>query len=209
MIRPPGFRGAAFGSAADGDAKRDPSARRRLAAALGVADHWAVTRQVHGTHVLRAEAPGRLGDADAIVTTQPGLPLAVVTADCVPLIVESDVAVGIAHTGWKGAAAGVVEAMCAAVGALGAPPARAAIGPAIGPCCYEVGPEVADRFPGHVATTTWGTTSVDLAGFVAAGLAGLDVWRAGACTMCGAGYHSYRRDRTTLRQTGVAWLPAD
>ncbi len=207
MIRPPGFRGAAFGAAGDGDAKRDDRARRRIAAGLGIGAEWALTRQVHGTEVRTATAPGHLGAADGIVTTTAGLPIAVVTADCVPVIFEGPAGAGIAHAGWKGAAAGVAGAVRAALAAAGAPPARAAVGPAIGPCCYEVGAEVAELFPDHVDRTRWGTTSVDLPGAVAAQLDGLEVWRSEICTMCGDGYHSYRRDRTAERQVAVAWLP--
>jgi copper oxidase (laccase) domain-containing protein len=86
-------------------------------------------------------------------------------------------------------------------------PQRAAIGPAIGPCCYEVGPEVTARFVGHVAQTTWGTASIDIPGFIEQQLAGLEVWRSGECTYTSERLHSYRRDGTRQRQVAVAWLP--
>ena len=86
-------------------------------------------------------------------------------------------------------------------------PRRAAIGPAIGPCCYEVGPEVAAELPGHSSLTTWGTPSVDIPGYVHEQLAGLEVWRSDECTYTSERLHSWRRDGTKQRQVAVAWLP--
>jgi YfiH family protein len=208
MIRPDPMRGAAFGDADDGDPRRDPGARRSLSDRLAIPDRWAWMRQVHGSDVVRAEGPGELGEADAAFTLIPGLPLAVATADCFPVIIEADNAVGIAHAGWRGAALGVVAALRRAMEASGAPPQRAAVGPGIGPCCFEVSADVADRFPGNNSVTSWGTSSVDLPGALAADLAGLETWWSGLCTMSGDGFHSYRRDHTEERQVAVAWLPA-
>ena len=83
---------------------------------------------------------------------------------------------------------------------------RAAIGPAIGPCCYEVGPEVAAEFAGFTAITTWGTTSVDLIRVITAQLGGHQVWLSGMCTHHDERFHSYRRDGTDARQVAVGWL---
>jgi hypothetical protein len=85
-------------------------------------------------------------------------------------------------------------------------PVRAAVGPGIGPCCYEVGTEVLAALPAFRARTDRGTASVDLSAAAASGLAGLEVWHAGICTCCGTGFHSYRRDGTRRRQVAVAWL---
>jgi hypothetical protein len=208
MIRPDGFRGAAFGDASDGDARSDPSARRRMSDRLGIPADWAWLRQVHGADVVRVLEAGAQGPGDAAYTSVPGLPIAVSTADCYPLIVESSGAVGIAHAGWRGAATGVVEALLRGMAAAGHVPARAAIGPGIGACCFEVGPDVGERFRGHEATTDWGTTSVDLSAVVRAALGDLEVWASGICTMSNEAYHSHRRDATPQRQVAVAWLPA-
>ena len=167
MIRPGILPGGGFGTAADGDARRDPKTRRLLSTELGIDPDWAWMRQVHGTTVIRATGPGSLGEADAVYTTVAGLALAVGTADCYPVVLVGTGIIGIAHAGWRGAAGGVVAELHAAMTAAGAAPHAAAIGPGIGPCCFEVGGEVALRFPGCEATTTWGTTSVDLAEFVA------------------------------------------
>jgi YfiH family protein len=209
MIRPPGFAGAAFGTAADGNGRDDADARARICAELGITKAWAWLRQVHGTAVVPARGAGDLGQGDAAFTGVPGLPLAVATADCLPVVLEGSGAVGIAHAGWRGAAAGVAAALRSAMDAAGAPAVRAAIGPGIGPCCFEVGDEVASLFAVSLVTTTsWGSTSVDLAGAVYDQLPGLEVWVAGECTMCDPSYRSYRRDRTEHRQVGVVWLPS-
>ena len=209
MILPGGFRGAAFGTTVEGDARTDETARRSMASELGIADEWASVTQVHGSEVVEAVSSGVLGEADAIFTSVSGLPAAVGYADCVPVIVEGLDVVAVIHVGWRGAAAGVVEMTLEAMRSRGHAPVRAAIGPAIGPCCYEVGDEVADRFPAHVGETTWGARSVDLPSFVAHRLNGIELWRSAVCTFTAPEVHSYRRDRTKKRQVAVGWLPSD
>lgn len=208
MIRPGGFRGAAFGTAADGDARNDQQARRAVSQSLGIEDEWAYIRQVHGSDVILADASGSLGEADAIVTTLPGLPVAIATADCLPVIVEGDEGVAVVHAGWRGVVAGVVPAALDEMRRNGIEPQRAAIGPGIGPCCYEVGAEVVDQLLGHSGHTTWGTPSVDLAGAVVEQLGSLPVWVSGSCTYTDASFNSYRRNLTQIRQVAVTWLPA-
>lgn len=183
---------------------RGPGDRREAARAAAAPSALAWGRQLHSDRVLEAE-PGCAGEGDALVSRQPGLTLSVVTADCVPVLLSGGDRIAAVHAGWRGIAAGVVAA---ALDRLG-PGAEVSawIGPAIGPCCYEVGDEVAARFPDHGATTSWGSRSVDLAAAVRAQLAGLEVWAADVCTRCDGRYHSYRRDGTPYRQVGVAWLP--
>ncbi len=123
------------------------------------------------------------------------------------MILEGDGGVAIAHAGWRGAAGGVVRAAREMLASLGVAATRAAVGPGIGPCCFEVGDEVAAQFPQDRSQTRWGTTSVDLAAAVSRELEGLTVWASDACTHCGTGYHSFRRDGTSERQVAVAWLP--
>jgi len=209
VIRTPGFKGAAFGEAADGDPRTDTDRRAVLSAEMGVPPQWAFVSQVHGTTVARATAPGRLGEADAIFTTQRALPVAIATADCVPVILEGSGFAAVIHAGWRGAAAGVVQTTMTALGETGFIVERAAIGPSIGPCCYEVGDEVAEGFEGHVARTTWGTTSIDIGGYLESVLGSLPVWRSERCTFTDTDLYSYRRNRTELRQVAVAWLPID
>lgn len=162
--------------------------------------------QVHGANVLEVRQPGRSGEGDALVTTSKGLPLAVRTADCVPLVVHGEASVAVVHAGWRGLAARVIERAREALGRLGRPAVRAVVGPAIGPCCYEVGDEVVAAFDGRRATTTWGTQSVDLWSEAAAQLSGLDVIRMDLCTKCEAGFHSYRAGAGSARQTSLGWL---
>lgn len=207
MIRPPGFRGVAFTSARHGDLRHDVAARRAVAARIDISDAWATVNQVHGGIVVEAQGPGSHGEADAIYTDRSGLPAAVFTADCLAVAIEADRGVGIAHAGWRGVAAGVVDNLCETMEQTGWTLLRCAIGPGIGPCCFEVGPEVAARFPNNTATTTWGTVSVDLPAVVAARLEGVDVWQAGACTRCSDEFFSHRRDATAARMAGIVWLP--
>jgi YfiH family protein len=168
-------------------------------------------RQVHGTAVHRVTAPGDAAgvEADAIVCDRPGIAVGVVTADCVPVLVvgAEGRAVAAIHAGWRGLCAGVVSA---GVAALGAPPAAAAIGPHVGPCCYEVDAPVlaavrarfgAEPPAGAVRAGRAGHAWLDLGALVAAELvrAGVPAGAIGraavACTACDSDrFHSYRRD---------------
>ena len=208
MIRPPGFGRVRFGTAAEGDARSDHSTRRVFVDA-GAPSRWVHANQVHGVTVAVAERDGSVGDADAIFTDHPGLSLVVATADCVPIALEGDGFAAVVHAGWRGVAADVVDAACQVVSDAGFRIERAAIGPAIGPCCYEVGEEVRDALPGHHGVTTWGTPSVDLVAAVTDQLtpylAGGRVWSSGRCTFTDPELNSYRRDRTSSRQVVVAW----
>ncbi len=135
----------------------DPQAvtenRRRFYAAAGMDRNMAVrTIQVHGDNVA-AVGPADVAivqpGTDGLVTMTPDLPLVMVFADCTPIMLVDPVrgAVGIAHAGWRGTVAGICQAVVRKmVDALNCRPAEiyAAIGPAIGPCCYEVGTDVVD-----------------------------------------------------------------
>lgn len=105
---------------------------------------WA--RQIHSASVLPADAPGECGEGDALVTDRPGLALSIVTADCVPVLLAGPPGEGriaAVHAGWRGIAGGVIPATLATLGGEIAG-WTAWIGPTIGPCCYEVGEEVAE-----------------------------------------------------------------
>ena len=126
---------------------------RRLAEALGVRrDDFTTTWQVHSHRVLEAAKEHRgtlIGQADGIVTNQVDLPLTQRFGDCTPILVydPSHHAVGLAHAGWRGTVAGMASSLVQAMVAhYGSDPAElaAVVGPAIGPCCYEVGDEVVD-----------------------------------------------------------------
>jgi YfiH family protein len=208
-----------------GDDPAAVRANRELAArALGIDPSGVVwMNQVHGADVARVSGPW--ADAppavDAVVTDRPGLPLAVLTADCVPVLLADPVAgvAAAAHSGRPGLVAGVVPAAVAAMLRLGAAAERIVpvIGPSVCAGCYEV-PEmmrerVAEAVPEARATTSWGTPSVDVAAGVRAQLADLGVRTdpaiAGSpavCTLESKDYFSYRRDRTTGRLAGYVWL---
>jgi YfiH family protein len=197
--RIPGFHHG-FLDAADSDGGDWAAIAAKLAAPYPVA----VPRQVHGTRVVAGSAGGTRPEADGLTVSGSGLFVGVVTADCVPVLVvdqQGRVAAAL-HAGWRGAAAGVLEAGVAHLAAGGSDPRQleAVIGPAIGGCCYEVGPEVRAAFSartGEVTATAWNGRYLDLRTAVRSLLDAAGVGRIatyGPCTACGAGYHSYRRD---------------
>jgi YfiH family protein len=166
-----------------------------------------VPRQVHGTRVVAAGEAGAEGDAIVVAST--GRLVGVVTADCVPVLLldrRRRVAAAV-HAGWRGAAAGVVEAAVARLGG-DAVDVEAAIGPAVDACCYEVGPDVRVAFEartGAVTAAAWtpapapGKLRLDLRRAVTLLLAAAGVpapTALGPCTACAPAYCSYRRDGT-------------
>ncbi|MFF2849443.1 peptidoglycan editing factor PgeF [Streptomyces sp. NPDC058001] len=203
----------------------DPDAvranRERAARALGLEPGLVVwMNQVHGTEVAEVEGPWttRLTpEVDGLVTARRGLALAVLTADCVPVLLADPVAkvVAAAHAGRPGMVAGIVPAAVDAMKSLGADPARivARTGPAVCGRCYEVPDtmraEVAAVEPAAYAETSWGTPAVDVAAGVHAQLERLGVRdraRSPVCTRESHDHFSYRRDRTTGRLAGYVWL---
>ena len=139
---------ASLNLGARGDDPAHVAENRRLACeSLGLdATRLSVNRQRHSPTVHRAE-PG-IGDepGDGLWSDVPGQPMLALAADCVPIAIaatEGKPQLAVLHAGWRGLAEGVVEA---GVHALGGAPAVAVVGPSVGPCCYEVGPEVSARF---------------------------------------------------------------
>lgn len=189
--------------------------RRRALERLGLDPPRLVTvYQVHGRAVHVATTGPAAGDrprADAMVSDRPGLALGILTADCAPVLLADPVArvIGAAHAGWQGALGGVIEAVVAAMAALGAEPGRiaAAIGPAIGRDSYEIGPEFQRRFLDHDAANARFFRAgrradhphFDLPAYVArrlrdAGVATIDPLDRDTCGQDGR-YFSYRRSR--------------
>jgi polyphenol oxidase len=136
------------------DVDRVDENRRRACAEVGAdVSRLALNRQVHSTLVHRAEAGSRGEPGDGLWTDEPDLPVLAMTADCLPIVLvraEGELpAVAVLHAGWRGLLDGIVAAGAAALKEAcvdSTQTLRAAIGPAIGPCCYEVGPEVAEPF---------------------------------------------------------------
>jgi YfiH family protein len=197
----------------------DPAAvqanRALLASRLGVdARDVVYMDQRHGNDVAVIEAvpAGPPPRVDALVTAVPGLALAVLVADCVPLLLV-DPGTGIraaVHAGRKGVQHGVVARAVAAMRELGADDPWARLGPCIGACCYEVGADVQDEVTAVVpetrATTTRGTPALDLRAGVVAQLAAVGVVSVSADASCTAEdprAFSYRRDGRTGRMAGV------
>lgn len=193
----------------------EPAGERLLARIAGKQLPVAWARQVHSARVLEAQA-GECGEGDALVGRGRGLALSVVTADCVPLLLSGPAGIAAAHAGWRGIAAGIVPATVVALGGE-AGETVAWIGPAIGPCCYEVGPEVAAQVaaasdPEVVEEGPAGRPHLDLQEAVrlqlrAAGLRHLHILR--LCTRCqDFRLHSHRREgKAAGRNHAFIWLP--
>ncbi|GAT81448.1 laccase [Streptomyces sp. F-3] len=204
----------------------DPAAvranRERAARALGLdPDRVVWMNQVHGAEVAVVDGPwtdaAGIPSVDAVVTRQRGLALAVLTADCVPVLLADPVAkvAAAAHAGRPGLVAGVVPAAVRAMIRLGAEPDRivARTGPAVCGRCYEVPEamraEVAAVEPAAYAETSWGTPAVDVSAGAHAQLERLGVHdrqQSPVCTRESKDHFSYRRDRTTGRLAGYVWL---
>ncbi len=199
----------------------DPAAVRRnrelLGAAIGlVPDAVTYMNQVHGNAVAVVDGPwtGPAPEVDALVTTQPGRALAVLVADCVPVLLADPEAgvIAVAHAGRPGLKAGVVPAAIAAMRDLGARKLVARVGPAVCGRCYEV-PEamradVAAVVPEAWSVTRQGTPALDVPAGVLAQLrtAGAAVDAVATCTIEDAHSYSYRRDGVTGRFAGLAWM---
>jgi len=113
-----------------------------LGRAVEAAPPVAWARQIHSARVLAARAGG-CGEGDALVAAERGLALSVITADCVPVVLAGPGGAAAVHAGWRGLAAGVIGATLAELGDGNLSGWTAWIGPAIGPCCYEVSEDVA------------------------------------------------------------------
>lgn len=190
---------------------------------LQVAAEWGVDRehllfmdQCHGTSVLTVDAPWTAGPppADGVVTTTAGLALAVLVADCVPvLLADGDRGVVAAvHAGRPGMLGGIVAAATAAMRSAGAERIEAVVGPSVCGRCYEVPAEMRDLAgavaPESVARSWTGTPAIDVAAGVVAQLVAEDVpvtWVPG-CTRESDSLYSYRGEGTTGRFAGVVVL---
>ena len=137
-----------LGRATADEPERVNENRRRLCAEVGAEpDALAMNYQHHSADVLRARAGSRDARGDGIWTEERGLPVLALAADCLPIALArangSGPALALLHAGWRGLLEGIVPA---GVSALGGRAVAAVVGPAIGPCCYDVGEDVADRF---------------------------------------------------------------
>ncbi|MCI0345718.1 MAG: polyphenol oxidase family protein, partial [Chloroflexi bacterium] len=182
---------------------------RALGAVGGEPASWTGTRQVHGTRIVAVGAAERgagwdsprtvIPEADALWTDRPDVSLVALTADCVPILLADAAGrrIGVVHAGWRGLVAGVVER---SVDAIGSPERLAAfVGPAVGPCCYEVGDDVAEPAAerlGDVVRRRSGRSFLDLWHGVTVALQRArvnEIWPAALCTRCEPGrFYSHR-----------------
>ena len=206
-----------------GDEPRFASRNRELLAAwldLPSAPHW--LRQVHGTRVLRFDAAPETHDdepeADAAVTSVPGVVLAILTADCLPVVfaARDGREVAAAHAGWRGLASGMLENTVAAM-RTPADDVIAWLGPAAGPQAYEIGAEVREAFvtqdPGAATAftdTRPGHWRVDLYALARRRLAAVDVHAVHGGDLCTISdpvrFYSHRRDGRSGRLATLAWI---
>ena len=190
---------------ARGDDPACVAENRRIACeALGLdAARLSLNRQRHSPTVHRAEPGLRDEPGDGLWSDEPGQPMLALAADCVPIAVAATAGpprLAVLHAGWRGLAEGVVGA---GVRALGGAPAAAVVGPAVGPCCYEVGPEVAERFDPDL--TRSGILDLWSAAERALRSAGVEqVERVDLCTRCNPElFFSHRRSGRLRGAQGV------
>ncbi|MGH2772771.1 MAG: peptidoglycan editing factor PgeF [Actinomycetota bacterium] len=198
-----------------GDSAEAVSRNRRIITdALSIPPQWRWVRQVHGA--TAAEPAGKqVPDADALVTTGSSV-LAVFTADCMPIAIKGQSGVAAIHAGWRGLTSGVIESGLSALRRHDQSDLRAWIGPSIGPCHYEVGPEVAaavrTRYPAApgLAPGRPGRFTLDLRSaarwVLEQGGVKTDA-SAPPCTYCDERFFSHRRENPTGRQAVLVWRP--
>lgn len=201
----------------------DPSAvsanRHALLSLLPAEPVW--LNQVHGVTVINAEHAAGVPDADASIATRPGVVCAIMTADCLPVLLHDDAGkvVGAAHAGWRGLAGGVLQRTVQAMRDAGAIGIGAWLGPAIGPKTFEVGQDVRHTFLSQDARAEAAFVSIAASpGKYLADiyqLARLVLLDAGVTTVSGGGYctvsevhrfYSYRRDGRTGRMASLIWM---
>jgi YfiH family protein len=198
-----------LGRATADEPERVNENRRRFCAEIGAApDALAMNYQHHSADVLRARAGSRGARGDGIWTDERGLPVLALAADCLPIALArangSEPALALLHAGWRGLLEGIVPA---GVSALGSRTVAAVVGPAIGPCCYEVGEDVADRFRRAFGFGLYRDGRLDLwtaaeRALRAAGCVRVD--RIDLCTACSPErFFSHRRDEGITGRQGV------
>lgn len=195
--------------------RAEPISKEITGSWSSLAPKW---KQVHGVTCAEVNSPQQeCGEVDALFTFSPGLPIAVVTADCVPILLarRTGGAVAAVHAGWRGSRNRILTELWKSLSSRGESPSEwvASIGPAIGPCCYEVSEELAldfakafDPIFGTLAVPRYRTLdlpALNQAELLAIGLFEVELLR--ACTRCSGipgdeNYHSFRREGGGKRQ---------
>jgi polyphenol oxidase len=183
--------------------------RRRLCEAVGAeTDRLAMNRQVHAATVNRAAAGERGREGDGLWTDEPGVPMLKLTADCLPVALarrNGEPALALLHAGRLGLLEGILQAGVATLGGRVA----AAVGPGIGPCCYEVGDDIADTYRARFGNAAVRGRNLDLWSVTdsilrEAGVASVE--RLDMCTACNSEFFSHRRDGVTGRQGVIGYV---
>ena len=168
--------------------------------------------QVHGNQVVSIEKICEPPIADAAFTRVKGIALAVMVADCVPILFTSDEVVGVAHVGRRGLVNGVIAQVAAALRHISPTNLTAYIGPHICPSCYEISPdlanEISQKFPEVIAQSRWGTPSIDMRSSIIRQLQieEIETNDLSHCTYEDENLFSYRRDQKTGRNAGIVWF---
>jgi polyphenol oxidase len=203
------FASLNLGRATADEPERVNENRRRLCAEVSAdPDALAMNYQHHSADVLRARAGSRGARGDGIWTDERGLPVLALAADCLPIALArangSKPALALLHAGWRGLLEGIVPA---GISALGGRAVAAAVGPAIGPCCYAVGENVAERFRRAFGPGLYRDGRLDLWTAAERALRAADcvrVDRVDLCTACSpARFFSHRRDEGLTGRQGV------
>lgn len=209
------YEGLNLGNHVGDDPQAVEQNRHLLTSSLDCRPAW--LSQVHGVAVSKAN-PGRVDEADASWTDEPGVASAVLTADCLPALFcdRAGTKVAAAHAGWRGLANGVLEAT---LDALALPPEEVLVwlGPAIGPAAFEVGPEVREAFvslhpqaeQAFQASSNAGKFMADIYQLARIRLAARGVQAVsggGFCTVSDPRFYSYRRASRTGRFASLVWL---
>ncbi|MBU6313945.1 MAG: polyphenol oxidase family protein [Actinomycetales bacterium] len=191
------------------DAKTVATNRRLLSMITGPVQFM---NQVHGDEVIEIKAIGDDPTCDALITCEPGIALAVMVADCIPLLLSSSTVVGAVHVGRRGLMNSVALKAVQAMRELGADRIHAQLGASICGRCYEVPQELADeviaKHPAASSLTNNLTPALDLPKALIADLVanGLSYEASPICTLENDDYFSYRRHNITGRNAGVVWL---
>jgi YfiH family protein len=221
-VSQPPFDTMNLGTQVGDDAAAVEQNRARLSGLLPAAPGW--MRQVHGTRVVdAAQAALRMEEADACVALSDGQVCAVLVADCLPVMLcdRRGTVVAVAHAGWRGLAAGVLEETVARL-AIAPSELLACLGPAIGKDAFEVGRDVLEAFaarepamgacftpkaPGPSGEPKWLGDLPELARRRLRAVGITNVWGGQLCTYSDpARFYSHRRDRRTGRQAALIWL---
>lgn len=207
-----------FTGRAEGDLSANAGAARAARQRAVVDREWRTAKQVHGASVVvvdRQTPVDGVGEADALITTDADVAVAVRIADCAPVALAADGVAAMVHAGWRGLVAGVLDETVKVMRDLGATSVEAVLGPCVHPECYEFGADdldaVAARFGDGVRSrSVTGSPALDVPAAVRAALQALDVrlaHDAAVCTACDAsGYWSHRARGEAERQAGVVWL---